>query len=199
MSEYYSGIKFQPVFINKNPPNHPDIADLIQWCSLFHEKGLAPAYPGGSYGNLSFRNSIDSFIITGTCIGLKDQLNNSCFVEVHECRVSEKQIFITGTRAPSSETLMHYALYKSNPAINAIFHGHNDLITKNAARLGIPETETEIAYGTQELAEAVVKISINHNFLVIKNHGFVAMGQDMISTGNLCLEWLSKTSRFNLL
>ncbi len=193
MSEGYTGVKFTTVFKNKVPPHHPDLALLKEWCRIFHEKGLAPPYPGGSYGNLSFRTDRGSFIITGTCIGLKDTLGDDCFVEVHDCNITAKEIMITGIRPPSSESFMHFTIYQNRPDVQAIFHGHNQHITQNAAKLGIPETAEEVPYGTLELAESVKEILGTHNFIVIKEHGFVAMEKTMLLAGTLASDWLEKT------
>lgn len=192
MSEEYVGIKFTTVYKHKIAPKHPDLIVLKDWCQLFHEKGLAPPYPGGSYGNLSFRTERGSFIITGTCIGLKEALNNDCFVEVHDCNTKTKEILVSGTRPPSSETFMHYTIYQNRPDVNAIFHGHNQQITNNASLLGIPETSEKVPYGTVELAESVCEILGSHNFIVIKQHGFIAMNKTMSLTGDLACYWLEK-------
>jgi ribulose-5-phosphate 4-epimerase/fuculose-1-phosphate aldolase len=194
MSEGYVGVKFTTVYKDKKAPQHPDLDTLKEWCRLFHEKGLAPPYPGGSYGNLSFRTHRDSFIITGTCIGLKDTLGNDCFVEIHDCNADTKEILVTGTRPPSSETFMHHIIYQNRPDVQTIFHGHNQQITENAASLNIPETAKEVPYGTVQLAESVLSILGNHNFFVIKAHGFVSLGSDMAEAGSLACNWLNKTS-----
>jgi L-fuculose-phosphate aldolase len=194
MSEGYVGVKFTTVYKEKSAPQHPDLETLKDWCRLFHEKGLAPPYPGGSYGNLSFRTERDSFIITGTCIGLKDTLGNDCFVEIHDCNILTKEILVTGTRPPSSETFMHYTIYQNRPDVQAIFHGHNRQITENAALLNIPETAEEVPYGTVELAESVLSILGENRFFVIKAHGFVSLGKDMAEAGGLACDWLDRTA-----
>ena len=196
MSEAYNGVKFTTVYKHKVPPQHEGLALLKQWCKLFHEKGLAPPYPGGSYGNLSFRTATGSFIITGTCIGMKDTLADDCFVEIHDCNAETKEIVVTGMRPPSSETFMHYTIYQNRKDVQAIFHGHNAQITLNASALGIPETPETVAYGTLELAESVLGILGSNNFIVIKEHGFVAMENTMELAGELAIEWLKKTSAY---
>ena len=192
MSEGYAGVKFTTVYKEKKAPEHPELEALKKWCRLFHDKGLAPPYPGGSYGNLSFRTSRKSFIITGTCIGLKDALGNDCFVEIHDCDSITKEILVTGCRPPSSETFMHYTIYQARPDVQAIFHGHNQAITQGAALFGIPETAEEVPYGTVELAQGVLSILGTHDFIIIKNHGFVAMAKDMEAAGKLACEWLKR-------
>ncbi len=193
-NEEYSGIKFNPVFVEKKAPQHPFLDELKQWCVVFHEKGLAPPYTGGSYGNLSFRTSNSSFIITGTCIGLKNALDNSCFVEVTSCDMAQKKVFVNGLRAPSSESFMHDLLYQNRPDIQAIFHGHNELIIQHASLLGISETRKKTAYGSAELALSAVDTANKNNFFVIKEHGFVSMGGTLQQAGEQALYWLEKVS-----
>ena len=191
-SEGYQGIKFETVFLQKKEPGHQLLEELKKWCALFHEKNLAPPYPGGSFGNLSFRTGNNTFIITGTCIGLKNTLENSCFVEVVNCNRSENKVYVNGLRAPSSESFMHYAIYKNRPDVNAIFHGHHTLITQNASSLGIPETKEKTPYGTTELADSVLEIIKKNNFIVIKEHGFISLGTCMKQAGDQTLEFVEK-------
>jgi len=192
--EAYSGVKFETVFIEKASPQNPLLEELKKWCSIFHEKGLAPPYPGGSYGNLSFRTKDNSFIITGTCIGLKNTLDDSCFTEVVLCDLQKKVISLKGMREPSSESFMHYLIYSNRPDVHAVFHGHNALITQHAAALGIPETLEKTSYGTVDLAESVLKILDKHSFIVIKDHGFVSMAGSLQQAGNEALRWLEKVN-----
>ncbi|MCK9613794.1 MAG: class II aldolase/adducin family protein [Bacteroidales bacterium] len=192
-SEGYQGIKFETVFLQKKEPGHQLLEELKKWCALFHEKNLAPPYPGGSFGNLSFRTENDTFIITGTCIGLKNTLENSCFVEVVTCNRSEKKVYVNGLLAPSSESFMHDEIYKNRPDVGAIFHGHHSLITQNALLLGIPETKEKTPYGTIALADSILEIIKNNNFVVIKEHGFVSVADNIQKAGELTLKWLNKT------
>jgi ribulose-5-phosphate 4-epimerase/fuculose-1-phosphate aldolase len=190
--ETYDGVKFETAFIDKTCPRNPLLEELKKWCAVFHEKGLAPPYPGGSYGNLSFRTHDNKFIITGTCIGLKNTLEDSCFTEVLKCDLQKKIIYIHGLRAPSSESFMHYTIYKNRPDVHAIFHGHNALITQHATALGIPETQEKTSYGTVDLAENVLKILDKNSFIVIKEHGFVSMAGSMQQAGDEALYWMKK-------
>ena len=192
--EEYSGVKFKPVFVLKNLPHHPFLEELKKWCAVFHEKGLTPPYSGGSYGNLSFRTQNNSFIITGTSIGLKDTLDNSCFVEVTYCDMPQKNVYVKGLREPSSESFMHHIIYKKRTDVYAIFHGHNAPITNNADVLGIPETQEKTEYGTVALAESILNILDINNFIIIKEHGFVSMGDSLQQAGNQALHWLEKAT-----
>lgn len=185
--EEYNGIKFRVLFENPSPPDHPLIAQLAHWCGQFHHLGLAPPYPGGSYGNLSFRTGQESFIITGTCIGLKDKLTNNSFVEVRCTDAASGQVWVRGTRNPSSESLMHAGIYRCRHDVAAVFHGHAPLLIEKADVSGMAVTASEYPYGTPELADAVSEMALSHDFFIIRNHGFISLGANPEDAGQLAV------------
>jgi len=191
MSEEYRGVRFTTAFLGHEPPSHPLLPELRRWCRIFHDHGLAPPYPGGSSGNLSFRAG-ESFIITGTAIGLKDNLGDDAFVEVVACDLAIDHINARGCRQPSSEAMLHALLYRHFPAVGAVFHGHHEIITGQAEALGIPVSPYPLPYGSKELAEAALALAAQGNFFVLREHGFVAVGENMAQVGALCLTWLAK-------
>ena len=93
---------------------------------------------------------------------------------------------------------MHALLYGLRPEIMAVFHGHNAIITEHAKGLGIAETASSYAYGTAELAQGVAEVARHATFLVIKEHGFVALGASMQEAGELSLHWLEQSRRMAL-
>lgn len=193
----YQGVKFKTVFENKLAPSDTRIEDLKYWCRIFHEKNLAPPYPGGSFGNLSFRirNDTNNFIITGSRIGLKNSLTNDSFVEVVNCDFENKIIYVNGTREPSSESMLHFAIYKSHPEINAIFHGHCAELLENSSKLEIPTTSKEESYGTMELVNSVLEIIDKNDMVMMKKHGFIALGTTMEEAGEIVLTYLERICR----
>lgn len=187
MAEQYRGIKFKTILTNPEPPADYRINELRYWCRIFDEKNLAPPYPGGSYGNLSFRirQGENQFIITGTSVELKGGLKNDCFVKVTNCSIENATVYAEGKRLPSSESMMHFSVYRQRPEINAIFHGHCNEMLKNARAVNIPETENEDAYGTTELIISVLELTKNNNFIAVKNHGFISLGKTMEEAGRI--------------
>lgn len=198
MAEGYEGLKFKVVMQGTESPEHEHLLELKQWCGLFHEKGLAPPYPGGSYGNLSFRVKAcgDAFIITGTCMGLKGCLDDEKFVLVTACDFDQLTVTASGTRHPSSESMMHFALYQARPDINAIFHGHSPEILNQADRLNIPITPEEHAYGTPQLAKALELCAKSSDFFIARNHGFVSLGATMEIAGKKAVALLEEIGAF---
>ncbi len=182
----YHGVKFKTEFVFREIPNDPRIEELKKWCKIFHDLNLAPAYEGGSFGNLSFRlkEGQNEFIITGSKIGLKDNLTNDCFVKVINCDFKNNLISAQGSREPSSESLLHFAIYQKRPEINAVFHGHNceKLDLKTAI-----ETKEEKPYGTIELVDSVLEVLGNNNFIIMKNHGFLVLGRSMEEAGEIII------------
>jgi hypothetical protein len=193
MTEGYNGVKFKTILTELGSPADPRLDELRHWCRIFHDKNLAPAYTGGSYGNLSFRikSGENKFIITGTCIGLKDRLTDDHFVKVTNCDLQNALVYAEGQRYPSSESMLHFSIYEQRREVNAIFHGHCRELLQSAKVLNIPETESEEAYGTIQLVKSVLKVTAKNNFICMKNHGFISLGISMKGAGERCLELLS--------
>ncbi|NPA68922.1 MAG: class II aldolase/adducin family protein, partial [Chlorobi bacterium] len=101
-----------------------------------------------------------------------------------------------GKKQPSSESIMHYFIYDNNPEINAVFHGHSAEILQYAEKLRIPITEKEEPYGTIKAAKEVLKSLKKHNFIVMRNHGFVSCGKTAEEAGKNVLEVLNMCKTF---
>lgn len=186
----YGGVKFKTVRLDKKAPSDPRLKELKYWCGKFHDYNLAPPYEGGSYGNLSFRvkKGSDEFIVTGSRIGLKDSLLNKCFVRVSRVDLDKGLVYSRGIKEPSSESLLHFAIYRKRKDVNAIFHGHSKEILCSAGKLKMRRTKTKEPYGTLKLVKSVLKILGNKNFVIIKGHGFISMGKTMSRSGREALK-----------
>ena len=174
-------VKFSTNFISHEIPQDARIDELKKYCRKFHELKLAPYFDGISHGNLSFRISPgeNAFIITGSQIGLQKELSDDCFVKVMDCDFKKKIVHAAGTREPSSESMLHYSIYRERNDVNAIFHGHSESILMIAQRLNIQQTLKEEPYGSIELVRSVMDILKQNYFIVMKNHGFLSLGKNM--------------------
>ncbi len=194
MVESYQGTKFKTEIIGEEVPNNPRLEELKHWCQIFHKCDLTPQYEGGSYGNLSFRlqDDEDQFIITSSQIGFSDWLQDYCFTRVSSCDLRKRIVYAYGVKSPSSESMLHYAIYHQRNDVHAIFHGHSKKILSCVKKLKIPETTQEEPYGTAELVQRVLEILDNKSFLIMKNHGFISLGSTMEETGKLTLQIYKK-------
>ncbi|VVB59748.1 L-fuculose phosphate aldolase [uncultured archaeon] len=192
MSEGYVGVKFETVFVERRAPKHKCIKELIFWCRKFSEMGIAPKHAAGSYGNMSCRTP-KGFIITGASTN-HENMKETDFAEV--LSVSGKQVRAIGLCAPSSESVMHHMIYSTRPDINAIFHSHDDIVLKNAKKLGIPVTEKEEPYGTPELMEQAKKLCM-HDYFILKNHGIISLGKTMKEAGKRAVEMHKKAAELS--
>jgi ribulose-5-phosphate 4-epimerase/fuculose-1-phosphate aldolase len=194
MSEKYSGVKFKTFFIEEMAPeNDPKLKQLMSWCNEFQKNNLTPIANGASSGNLSFRlqSGSNAFVITGTQLALNRRLSASDFVTVWDIDFTKQMVYAEGLCEPSSESMLHFAIYKMRPEVNAIFHGHSELLLNNSLP-NIPITRNEAPYGTQALVSEVLQVLQKNNYLLIKNHGFLSLGLDMNNAGKQVLELLER-------
>ena len=190
-------IRFNSVFVSDQAPRYPRIAELKEWCGKFQKNELTPKVEGNYTGNLSFRSG-EGFVITESGLKSKENLTNDCFVYVKGYEEQSNTFYVEGKKQSSSESIMHHLIYMNNKEVNAVFHGHNDLIVANAGKLGLPVTEKEYASGTVALAKEVLKVLDDNKVIVLRNHGFVSLGETMKEAGELALATLKRSKTANL-
>jgi L-fuculose-phosphate aldolase len=168
--EVYVGTKFRTVFFRPDPPRNDE---LLEWCRRWAVAGFI----GKAMGNLSARHET-GFLITPTSSD-PAKLTPEDLVHVMSAEYAPPTLTIAGRHEPSSESLMHAAIYAARPAIGAVFHGHSNAILDAAGRLGLPVTQRERPYGTPAMADAVLDVLSGHAVVVMRNHGFVALARTM--------------------
>ena len=181
--------KFKTNFVSEDIPDDKGIEDLKKWCNQFLKNKLI-TLDNNPLG-LSFRTE-DGIVITGN--KLKEGLSNNSFVSVLNYDVYNNSLFVEGLLEPSPEAVMHYLIYNTRFEVNAIFCGNNNSIIKHAKELKLVETSEEIPSGTVELANEVLDVLSNNNFIVIKNYGFLSLGKTMKEAGELALKIHQKAS-----
>lgn len=184
-------IRFKTVFVSDQAPGDPKVAVLKEWSERFQRNSLTPVVEGNYTGNLSFRFR-EGFVITASGLRSKENLADDCFVYVEGYDQQSNTFYVWGNKLPSSESVMHHLVYRGNAEVNAVFHGHCDVIVANAERLGLPVTEREYGSGTVELAREVLKVMGDSKLVVLRNHGFVALGGSMGEAGELALATLRR-------
>ncbi|MDP8221670.1 MAG: class II aldolase/adducin family protein [Candidatus Stygibacter frigidus] len=187
MGNEYQGTKFQTELVEKEVISD-FIEELQYWAALFARNNCAPAIPGGYGGNLSCRDA-DSFLITASGANLAD-LKPDQIVKVNKISLDDLTVWAEGYCLPSSETLLHAAIYKARPEIIAIFHGHYPVFEDNFAKLGIPITSEAADYGSIKLVNDVLEILGKEKFLLLRHHGFISLGKTCQDAGeqviNVC-------------
>ena len=100
---------------------------------------------------------------------------------------------IEGERVPSSETLMHSAVYRTRPDVRAVIHAHPVFASVLAVRHEAipPIVDEQVIYigggvevsayapaGSEELAAQAVQALGPRNAVLLANHGSLTVGRD---------------------
>ena len=108
---------------------------------------------------------------------------------------------VEGELIPSSESLLHLAIYQARPEVGAVIHTHSVFSSALAvARLEIPAVIDEVTItiggpirvsryafpGTEELAVHVCAALEERKAALISNHGAVSVGRDLEEALQVC-------------
>jgi L-fuculose-phosphate aldolase len=196
MSEIYIGTKFTTVFNEKKMPDYSVvIRELRKWCRELARISSTSQKDNSFPGNGSMRTKT-GFLITATNANLADIRQNDV-VEVESVDLVKKQIYVNGSKEPSSESFIHNAIYQKRRSVQAIFHGHSDLMLAHYCALKLSVTRNEQPYGTLALMNEVLEALGDKNILIIKNHGFIALGKTMNEAGQCFAEQYNKAQQLN--
>jgi L-ribulose-5-phosphate 4-epimerase len=191
--ETYTGIKFKYVRNGITFDFDQQLTELNNWAFIFSGLGLTPVHPGGAYGNQSYRVGGNSFIITKSGMTPKRDFSLDNYVLIEGFDHDKETFFIKGLCEPSSESLLHFSIYRAIANVGAVLHGHSKLFQEYAGKLAIPVTPTFNPYGTFALADSAVKLLQTKTDLIqLKDHGFVAIGKDIQTAGNLVLDYYQR-------
>ncbi len=184
MAEEYVGARFRTIFIKQGILLDDKIKYLKFWGKKLALLGLTPEYESGAAGNLSFKSD-DGYIITASGANL-GKLRDDDFVKVIAC--GKDDVKVVGTKEPSSEAMLHCAIYGRRSDVHVIFHVHDDYAVKNCEKHGLKCTVNEQPYGTQELVDEVLEVMGDHDYIVMKNHGIISLGNSFDEAGDKILQ-----------
>jgi ribulose-5-phosphate 4-epimerase/fuculose-1-phosphate aldolase len=197
-------IQFNPVQLSGAVPE--DTTALREACTTLAAHDLHTSYTGtdliGSNGNVSVRR-MAGFVITATQLPSKENLAPEDCVHLETCANGDARFH--GAKLPSSESIMHWHLFETFPAIQAIVHVHesNALLYSEPnrtrwAELGIVESAQDIGGGTIEVGKATAEtFTTETSYVILKNHrpdwdpgrtGTVVMGRSLGEALNRTLE-----------
>jgi L-fuculose-phosphate aldolase len=159
-------------------------ADIVEVGRRLHARG----YISAGDGNISAR--LDGERLLTTPKGVSKGFMTPEMLVVTDLKGRR----LAGDREPSSEILMHLAVYELRPEVNAVVHAHPPVATGFAVA-GIPLTHAVLAevvttlgsipiaeYGTPstpELADAVRRYIRAHDGLLLANHGALTVAGDL--------------------
>jgi L-ribulose-5-phosphate 4-epimerase len=141
---------------------------------------------GIGFGNLSVRDgATHDFYITGSATGGIHELSLADCAKVVACDFERNRVRYKGSVTPSSESLTHAAIYKSDTTAGAIIHCHASKLW--AALLNqAPTTSKAAEYGTPQLANEIMQLFTRTNvqirkIVVMAGHpgGIVTFGKDL--------------------
>ena len=161
-------------------------ADIVEVGRRLHSR----AYVASNDGNISVRLSDDRLLTTPKGVSKGFMTPDMIVATDLEGRK------VGGERDPSSELLMHLAVYEHRPEVMAVVHAHPPAATGFAVA-GIPLDRAVLAevvttlgsipivdYGTpstSELADAVRKYIRAHDGLLLANHGALTIAGDVFA------------------
>ena len=108
---------------------------------------------------------------------------------------------VVGETIPSTETLIHAAIYQARPDVGAVMHTHSIYASAMAvANLDIPAIIDEMVVflggavrvagygfpGSEDLAEQVVAALGERNAVLLRNHGLVGVGCSLEEALRIC-------------
>jgi len=160
--------------------------DFIDCGKLIGKNGLSV----GSGGNLSIKIP-GGMLVTSTGSAL-DNLHAADIIFVAEANC--ENVYFSGSKGPSSESINHWTIYEEIPNVKAVAHVNvGPKEDKN-----IPTTLEEIPYGTIELGLDVIPLLEKTNVAFLKEHGIIAIGQSLLDATNLLIESADKSKPFIL-
>lgn len=176
---------FDAVLVERRAPDDPRIAVLSWWGKRFAELGFTPSYGPGDHGNLSCRTATGVLITARETA--KATLQPEHFVEVlgSDEGQSIPCVRCRGLRLPSTDTWMHLRLYRRRPDIQAILHGHDPATLAKAEALRLPVTTVSAAAPSLALIENVCALADHTDYLLLQEHGFLALGRSIDEAGDL--------------
>lgn len=182
----YIGVKFEAIQSSEELPRKTtDLYPVFsRTCDRLKAHNMTPT----NAGNLSIRCTGGLIISASGCnLGCIEQ-EELIFVE--HCDAEAKHVLYRGPIKPSSESIMHWLIYEDRRDAQAIIHAHDEFATRPELLAGeVVESKREEPYGTIELARmAIETFQRAERIIVLKNHGYIAIGPDLDRTCDLVVE-----------
>ena len=208
-------VKFSWERVSPTPPSYSETRSLSAACDELDALDLLASYspgnPVGSNGNVSVRASSDgAMIVTATQLPSKRGLRPDDYVllDRYTFGATDENIsraYYSGSKLPSSESILHWHFYRKHTHINAIIHVHEntELLYSAASRtaweeLGVIETDRYGDAGTVDLPRSVEEVIEDlGQYVILKDHwpewdkahtGTVVFGGSLEQAANRVIE-----------
>jgi L-fuculose-phosphate aldolase len=161
--------------------------ELIRVNRIVAEQGLIRS----SDGNISVRLDRNTLLITPS--GIYKRL-----LSPEDLIVMDTDGNLVRTKDglhPTSETLMHLEVYRQRPDVQAVIHAHPpfstaltiagrpfpvEYIPEVLIALGDVPMAAYATPGTQEMADSIHELILNHNCLLLSHHGSLTVGSTLV-------------------
>jgi len=158
--------------------------EIVRFCRLIHRRGWIAA----SDGNVSARLGEDQLLVTPSGM-------NKGFLETDHLVVTDLAgRLLSGRGRPSSEILIHVAVYRRRPEIQAVIHAHPPLavaltiagvsmlepvLPEVVITLGGIPTASYATPSSPQGPEAIRDLLDDHNALLLERHGSLTLGRSL--------------------
>jgi ribulose-5-phosphate 4-epimerase/fuculose-1-phosphate aldolase len=141
---------------------------------------------GVGFGNLSVRDGMtNNFYVTGSATGGLSELMLADCAKVVAYDFRRNWLRYEGAAIPSSESLTHAAVYKSDGSARAIIHCHDSSLWSTLLHR-VPTTSKAAEYGTPEMACEIIHLfqtgeAHRRKLFVMAGHegGIVTFGRNL--------------------
>ena len=167
--------------------------EVLDAARAMHRSGLVVA----SSGNVSARISGAPELLAVTTAGKDYETMGMDEVVVVDFEGEP----IEGDGLPSTEMLLHVAIYRARPDVHAVMHTHSiyasalavageplpPLIDEMVIAIGGAVQVSEYTFpGTEEIGDAVTAALGERNAALIRNHGLVGVGRNLTQALHVC-------------
>jgi L-fuculose-phosphate aldolase len=158
-------------------------------------------------GNISVRIGEDRIL----CTKHAAEKRNLCAADFVLCDMEGRKV--TGEGSPTSEILMHLAVYKGRDDVNSVIHAHPPTATAFAAAsipltgLMLPELVVllgpialvpYVTPGTADLGKSLEPYLQTHQGFLLENHGALSVGKNVRQAGQR-MELIEEYARVSLI
>jgi ribulose-5-phosphate 4-epimerase/fuculose-1-phosphate aldolase len=155
---------------------HPLWPVLNRARTRLYDLGLIGVLPNGvGFGNLSIRLRGNQFLISGTATGSRQELDPEDYCKVLSCNINENRVESYGPIQASSESMSHSAIYCACLDAFSVIHIHSRTIFEGMLRDNCLSTPKTAAYGTPEMARAIIAAVEQVGNTYEKAHGSIVL------------------------